>query len=156
MPSRKVLADVRQRGVGHNYLIEHSAGSASRTPSRGWPTGSRRLHDPKDKPIFSSVIVITDRLVLDKQLQDTIYQFEHKQGVVAEDRRATRLSSAAALEAGTPIIISTLQKFSFMPDKRRSEGGAALRRHRGRGSLLADGRERPRSSRRCSASSGTG
>ena len=109
----KVLADVRQRGVGHNYLIEHSAGSGKSNSIAWLAHRLSSLHDPKDQPIFSSVIVITDRLVLDKQLQDTIYQFEHKQGVVAKiDADSAQL--AAALNAGTPIIISTLQKFSFI------------------------------------------
>jgi type I restriction enzyme R subunit len=109
----KVLSDVRQRGVGHNYLIEHSAGSGKSNSIAWLAHRLSSLHDPKDQPIFSSVIVITDRLVLDKQLQDTIYQFEHKQGVVAKvDADSAQL--AAALNAGTPIIISTLQKFSFI------------------------------------------
>ncbi|WP_046861615.1 type I restriction endonuclease subunit R [Microvirga massiliensis] len=109
----KVLADVWAKGVGQNYLIEHSAGSGKSNSIAWLAHRLASLHDTKDEPIFSSVIVITDRLVLDKQLQDTIYQFEHKQGVVEKiDTNSGQL--AAALNAGTPIIISTLQKFSFI------------------------------------------
>jgi type I restriction enzyme R subunit len=74
------------------------------------------LHDAQDKRVFDSVIVITDRRVLDKQLQDTIYQFEHKQGVVQKiDEDSTQL--ADSLKSGTPIVITTLQKFPFVTEK---------------------------------------
>jgi type I restriction enzyme R subunit len=112
----KVLADVRSRGVGENYLIEHSAGSGKSNSIAWLAHRLSGLHDAADKPIFTSVIVITDRRVLDKQLQDNIYQFEHKQGVVEKiDTDSKQL--AAALTTGTPIIISTIQKFSFVLDK---------------------------------------
>jgi type I restriction enzyme R subunit len=112
----KVLADVRSRGVGENYLIEHSAGSGKSNSIAWLAHRLSGLHDSDDKPIFTSVIVITDRRVLDKQLQDNIYQFEHKQGVVEKiDTDSNKL--AAALNAGRPIIISTIQKFSFVLDK---------------------------------------
>ncbi|MCK4819207.1 type I restriction endonuclease subunit R, partial [bacterium] len=74
------------------------------------------LHDEQDKRIFDSVVVITDRLVLDQQLQNTIYQFEHKQGVVQKiDEDSTQLANA--LMTGTPIVITTLQKFPFVTEK---------------------------------------
>lgn len=112
----KVLADVRAKGVGQNYLIEHSAGSGKSNSIAWLAHRLSNLHDAADHPIFSSVIVITDRLVLDKQLQDTIYQFEHKQGVVQKiDSDSTQLANA--LNSGVPIIISTIQKFSFILDK---------------------------------------
>ena len=80
-------------------------------PSRsGW---TARRHGADDKPVFNCVIVITDRRVLDKQLQDAIYQIEHQQGVVrAIDEDSKQL--AAALIDGTKIVITTLQKFPFV------------------------------------------
>src|SRR6202023_1163539 len=71
------------------------------------------LHDAKDLKVFDTVVVITDRLVLDQQLQDTIYQFEHKKGVVEKiDENTQQL--AKALAGGVPIVISTIQKFPFI------------------------------------------
>jgi type I restriction enzyme R subunit len=117
-----VLTDVRANSVGHNYLIEHSAGSGKSNSIAWLAHRLSSLHDATNQPIFSSVIVITDRRVLDKQLQDTIYQFEHKQGVVAKiDDDSAQL--AAALNSGTPIIISTLQKFSFVLNAIESKAG---------------------------------
>ena len=73
--------------------------------------------------------MVTDRRVLDQQLQDTIYQFEHKQGVVQKiDENSSQL--AEALEAGTPIIITTLQKFPFVTEKIGELPEAPLRRDR--------------------------
>jgi len=113
---RKLVADARTKGVGHNYLVQHSAGSG-KSNSIGWLAHRlSSLHNDKDEKIFNSVIVITDRLVLDQQLQNTIYQFEHKQGVVQKiDIDSTQLAQAMA--AGTPIVITTLQKFPFVTEK---------------------------------------
>jgi type I restriction enzyme R subunit len=103
----------RGEGPGNNYLIEHSAGSG-KSNTIGWLAHRlASLHDQKDEKVFDSVIVITDRRVLDKQLQDTIYQFDHRQGVVQKiDKHSGQL--AEALYSGVPIIISTLQKFPFV------------------------------------------
>ena len=87
----------------------------SPTPSRGWRTGSQSLHDEADKKVFDSVIVVTDRRILDQQLQNTIYQFDHKQGVVQKVDEDTR-QLVQALANGTPIIITTLQKFPFIAE----------------------------------------
>ena len=74
------------------------------------------LFNDKDEKVFDSIIVVTDRLVLDQQLQDTIYQFEHKQGVVEKiDKDSTQLGKA--ISSGVPIIITTLQKFPFVTEK---------------------------------------
>ena len=117
----RLLSDVRARGAGHSYLIEHSAGSGKSNSIAWLAHHLSGLHGPDDKPVFSSVIVITDRRVLDKQLQDNIYQFEHKQGVVEKiDTDSAQL--AAALNRGTPIIISTIQKFSFVLDRIKAAG----------------------------------
>jgi len=113
---RKLEADARRVGPGTNYLVQHSAGSG-KSNSIAWIAHRlASLHDHNDQKLFDSVIVITDRLVLDRQLQDTIYQFDHKQGVVQKiDEDSTQL--AEALKSGTPIIITTLQKFPFVTEK---------------------------------------
>ena len=113
---RKMEADARQAGAGKNYLIQHSAGS-DKSNSIGWLAHRlASLHDAKDEKIFHCVVVITDRLVLDKQLQDTIYQFEHKQGVVEKIEQDSN-QLAKALKEGVPIVITTLQKFPFVTEK---------------------------------------
>ncbi len=113
---RKIVDDVRKSGAGKNYLIQHSAGSGKSNSIAWLAYRLSSLHDKKDEKIFDSVIVVSDRKVLDKQLQNTIYQFEHKQGVVQKiDKDSTQL--AAALSYGTSIIITTLQKFPFVIDK---------------------------------------
>lgn len=112
----RLLGHARQHGPGQNYLVQHSAGSG-KSNSIAWLAHQLAgLHDAADKPVFTSAIVITDRRVLDKQLQDNIYQFEHAQGVVQKvDADSAQL--AAAINAGTKIIITTLQKFSFVMEK---------------------------------------
>jgi len=113
---RKLIADVSERGTGQNYLIQHSAGSGKSNSISWLAHHLQNLHDTDDKVIYNSIIVITDRRVLDKQLQDTIYQFEHVDGVVAKiDSNSTQL--AKALNTGKKIIITTLQKFPFIVEK---------------------------------------
>ncbi|MDI3534516.1 MAG: type restriction enzyme subunit [Thermosediminibacterales bacterium] len=113
---RKLEADAREKGAGHNYLIQHSAGSG-KTNTISWLAHRlANLHDDSDNPVFDSVVVITDRRVLDRQLQDSIYQLEHKFGVVKKIDRDSR-QLAEALNGGARIIISTLQKFPFILDK---------------------------------------
>ena len=110
---RLVVEKARREGVGNNYLVEHSAGSG-KSNTIGWLAHRlASLHDEANERVFDSVIVVTDRVVLDQQLQDTIYQFEHKLGVVQKiDERSRQL--AEALENAVPIIITTLQKFPFV------------------------------------------
>ena len=110
---RKIVAAARGEGPGQNYLIQHSAGSG-KTNSISWLSHRlASLHDGDDRKVFDCVIVITDRRVLDRQLQDAIYQIEHAQGVVkAIDRDSQQL--AEALIDGTKIVITTLQKFPFV------------------------------------------
>jgi type I restriction enzyme R subunit len=110
---RKLAAAARVEGAGHNCLIQHSAGSG-KTNSISWLSHRlASLHDPQDNKVFNCVIVITDRRVLDDQLQDAVYQIEHAQGVVkAIDQDSKQL--AAALIDGTKIVVTTLQKFPFV------------------------------------------
>ena len=113
---RDITQNVRTNGSGQNYLIQHSAGSGKSNSIAWLAYRLSSLHSADDKRIFDSVIVITDRKVLDQQLQNTIYQYEHKQGVVQKiDKDSNQL--AEALEAGKNIIITTLQKFPFVLDK---------------------------------------
>ncbi|MDR4229251.1 type I restriction endonuclease subunit R [Bacillus mojavensis] len=113
---RKLEADVAQKLVGHNYLIQHSAGSG-KTNSISWLAHRlAKLHNEENESVFSSVIVITDRRVLDKQLQDAVYQIEHKAGMVEPvDKNSEQL--ARAINSETRIIITTLQKFPFILEK---------------------------------------
>ena len=110
---RRLTSHAKEHKSGHNYLIQHSAGSG-KSNSIAWLAHRLScLHDEQDEKIFHSVVVITDRLVLDRQLQDTIFQFEHKQGVVQKiDENTQQL--VKALADGVPIIISTIQKFPFI------------------------------------------
>jgi len=113
---REITQDVNKNGSGRNYLIQHSAGSGKSNSIAWLAYRLSSLHSADDKRIFDSVIVITDRKVLDQQLQNTIYQYEHKQGIVQKiDKDSNQL--AEALEAGKNIIITTLQKFPFVLDK---------------------------------------
>jgi type I restriction enzyme R subunit len=119
---RKLEATAKKAGTGRNYLIQHSAGSG-KTNSISW-TAHRlaNLHNDNDQAVFDTVLVVTDRRVLDKQLQDAIYQLEHKHGVVKKiSQGSTQL--AQALNSGTRIIISTLQKFPFILEKVSEIGG---------------------------------
>ncbi|BBB59684.1 type I restriction endonuclease subunit R [Undibacterium sp. KW1] len=110
----RALTDHAQaHGSGHNYLIQHSAGSGKSNSIAWLAHRLSSLHDANNEKIFHSVVVITDRLVLDQQLQDTIFQFEHKLGVVQKiDENTQQL--AKSLADGVPIIISTIQKFPFI------------------------------------------
>ena len=106
----KLLADVKENGAGKSYLIQHSAGSGKSNSIAWLAHRLSGLHDAKDEKIFQSVIIVTDRRVLDSQLQNTVYQFDHVEGVVQKiDKNAQQLKDA--IEAGTGIIITTLQKF---------------------------------------------
>lgn len=113
---RKLTNDARNSGAGKNYLIQHSAGSGKSNSIAWLAYRLSSLHNERDERIFDSIIVVTDRKVLDNQLQNTIYQFEHKTGVVQKvDKDSSQL--AAAISYGTHIIITTLQKFPFVIEK---------------------------------------
>lgn len=109
---RNLIEDVRGNGTGVNYLIQHSAGSG-KSNSIAW-TAYRlaSLHNKDNEPVFSSVIVVTDRTVLDTQLQETISGFDHTIGAVeaiGEDKNSKDLRDA--INSGVRIIVTTLQKF---------------------------------------------
>jgi len=111
---KKVIADVREKGVGVNYLIEHSAGSGKSNSIAWIAYRLASLHDAENNGLFHSVIVVTNRVVLDGQLQDTINSFEHQIGLVeAIDERKNSRSLAEAINDKKRIIICTIQKFLF-------------------------------------------
>lgn len=117
----QLINTTRAEGPGKRYLIQHSAGSG-KSNSIAWTAHQlASLYDADGQRLFNSVIVITDRTVLDKQLQDTIYQFEHAQGVVKQINRETSSQSkseqlAEALAEQTRIIIVTIQTFPALFD----------------------------------------
>ena len=114
---RRMEADARERGAGEHYLIEHSAGSGKSNTIAWTAHRLSTLHDAKDVKVFDKVIVITDRVVLDRQLQDTIYQFEHVRGVVEKIDKDSQQLAEALMGQQARIIITTLQKFPFVLDK---------------------------------------
>ncbi|MGF9992357.1 DEAD/DEAH box helicase family protein [Bacillus mycoides] len=108
----KLLVDVKEKGTGKNYLIQHSAGSGKSNSIAWLAHRLSGLHDNQDEKIFQSIIVITDRKVLDSQIQDTIYQFDHVLGVVeCIDDKKKSADLRDAINNGKRIIITTLQKF---------------------------------------------
>ncbi|WP_406623820.1 type I restriction endonuclease subunit R [Acidovorax sp. SDU_ACID1] len=112
--TRKLVADVRERGAGQRYLIQHSAGSG-KTNSIAWTAHFLAdLHDAQHRKVFDSVLVVSDRTVLDAQLREAIFDFERTQGVVASITNEHGSKSAAlkeALSAGKKIIVCTIQTF---------------------------------------------
>ncbi|MBM4343410.1 MAG: DEAD/DEAH box helicase family protein [Deltaproteobacteria bacterium] len=133
---RFLVQSARAEGPGNNYLVEHSAGSG-KSNTIAWLTHRlASLHDEGNRRVFDSVIVVTDRVVLDQQLQDNIYQFEHKRGVVQRIDESSR-QLAEALQSAVPIIITTLQKFPFvsrqllkMAEERGEVGAGTLQSRR--------------------------
>ena len=116
---RKLVGAAAHAGPGHNYLIQHSAGSGKSNSIAWLAYRLSNLHDSQNQRVYHAVIVLTDRRVLDQQLQNTIYEFEHKAGLVEKiDKKSDQL--AQALQSGTPIIISTIHKFGFISDKIQS------------------------------------
>ena len=115
----KLVQAVHTEGTGKKYLIQHSAGSG-KSNSIAWVAHQlSKQYDDKNQQIFDSVIVVTDRTVLDDQLQDTIYQFEHQDGVVVrinhkEGQGAKSEKLAKALETSRAIIIVTIQTFPYV------------------------------------------
>ncbi len=113
---RKMTCHAQAHGAGSNYLVQHSAGSGKSNSIAWLAYRLSGLHNEQDQRVFDSVIVVTDRRVLDSQLQKTIYQFEHKSGVVQRiDKDSQQL--ADAIGGAANIIITTLQKFPFVMDK---------------------------------------
>lgn len=120
---RKLVAHAEDHGVGHTYLIQHSAGSGKSNsitwaayqlietyPASAEAAGGKAM----DHPLFDSVIVVTDRRLLDRQIRDNIKEFSEVKNIVAPAFKSSELKSA--LESGKKIIITTIQKFPFIVD----------------------------------------
>lgn len=114
---RRVLADVRENRTSQNYLIQHSAGSG-KTNSIAWLAHRlTSLHDADNKIIFDNVIIVTDRVVVDRQLQKAIMGMEHKAGLIrVMDDKCNSADLAMALNGNTKIIATTIQKFPYMTE----------------------------------------
>lgn len=114
---RKVLADVSENRTSQNYLIQHSAGSG-KTNSIAWLAHRlSSLHDQDDKIVFDNIIIVTDRVVVDRQLQAAIMGMEHKAGLIrVMDDKCTSADLAIALKGNTKIIATTIQKFPYIVD----------------------------------------
>ncbi|MBR7153339.1 MAG: type I restriction endonuclease subunit R [Candidatus Methanomethylophilaceae archaeon] len=121
---RRLIEDVKHNGPGKNYLVQHSAGSGKSNSIAWIAYRLASLHDDLDKPMFSSVVIITDRKVLDKQLQDTISAFDHTLGTVETigDNKTSR-HLRDALNNGARIIVTTLQKFPVIYEEVDKEEG---------------------------------
>ncbi|OAQ14069.1 DEAD/DEAH box helicase [Bibersteinia trehalosi Y31] len=112
---RKLVADVAQNGVGKRYLIQHSAGSGKSNSITWLAFHLIEIYGKaSEKPVFDSVIVVTDRKVLDKQVSDNIRAFSSVKNIIAHADRAADLKNA--MENGKRIIITTIQKFPFIVD----------------------------------------
>lgn len=119
---RKVIADVRANGTGKNYLVQHSAGSG-KSNSIAWTAYRLASLFVDDTPLFDSVVVVTDRRVLDSQLQETISGFDHVIGsVVTIGKDKTSADLRDAINGGTRLIVSTLQKFPVIYEQVESKG----------------------------------
>ena len=110
---RKLIAHTKAHGAGRNYLIQHSAGSGKSNTIAWLAHHLASLHNAADEKIFNSVIIVTDRVVLDRQLQETVAQFEQTDGVVQKIDKDTH-QLTAAIAANVPIIITTIQKFPYV------------------------------------------
>lgn len=114
---RKLVASSRENGAGEDYLIQHSTGSG-KSKSIAWLVHRLvSLHDKADEVVYDGVVVVTDRTVLDKQLRETIYELDHKTGVVHAvkgEKSSKSVELAEALEAGKRVIITTLQTFPYV------------------------------------------
>src|SRR5574344_1719299 len=115
---RKVLTDVHENLTAQNYLIQHSAGSG-KTNSIAWLAHRlSSLHDENNKIIFDNIVIVTDRVVVDRQLQAAIMDMEHKSGLVkVMDSKCNSADLAIALNGNTKIIATTIQKFPYIVDE---------------------------------------
>lgn len=113
---RKLIADMKNFGTERNYLIQHSAGSG-KTNTIAWLSHQLANLKVDNNPVVDSVIIITDRIVVDRQLQAAIEGLEHKQGLIkVMDEDATSNDLADALNGRTRIVVSTIHKFSYILD----------------------------------------
>lgn len=115
---RKLLADIRINKTNLNYLIEHSAGSG-KTNSIAWLSHRLvSLHDEDNKPIYDTIIIVTDRVVVDRQLQKAVLSLDHQLGLIRTmDDKCSSYDLQKALEGNTKIVVTTIQKFPYIVDE---------------------------------------
>ena len=115
---QSLLSDVKEHGSSQNYLIQHSAGSG-KTKTIAWL--AHRLssqHDDKNKQIFDQIIIITDRIVVDSQLQRAVLSLDHQSGLIrVMDDKCSSTDLAQAIDSKTKIVATTIQKFPFAMEK---------------------------------------
>ncbi len=114
---RRLEARAREHRPGRNYLIQHSAGSGKSLTIAWAAHRLASLHDAQDRKVFDKVVVVTDRRVLDRQLQGTIYQLEHVHGLVSNLFESSKELAEALRSAEAKIVVTTLQKFPFVVDQ---------------------------------------
>jgi type I restriction enzyme R subunit len=114
---RKLERHARDHGSGRNYLVQHSAGSGKSNTIAWLAHRLASLHDAGDTKVFDKVVVVTDRRVLDRQLQDTVSQFEHAFGVVRKVEESSKELAEALRSAEAKIVVTTLQKFPFVVEE---------------------------------------
>ena len=121
---RNIIGDVREKGVGQTYLVQHSAGSG-KTKSMSWLAFQlANMQKADNSPMFDSIIMITDRIVLDRNIAKEIKEMEEVAGTVKDIRRGSKNLAKALEEGGHRIIISTEQKFSFALPKLKEAAGS--------------------------------
>lgn len=114
---RKVLADVKEHGSSLNYLLQHSAGSGKTNEIAWLAHRLASLHSADNKIIFDNIIICTDRVVVDRQLQQAVLGIEHKEGLIrVMDDQCNSTDLANALGGNTKIIATTIQKFPYIVD----------------------------------------
>ncbi|EMH0453853.1 type I restriction endonuclease subunit R [Campylobacter upsaliensis] len=115
----RLLKDVKEKGVGQRYLIQHSAGSG-KSNSIAWLAHNlvslHRIENDKEKEVFDSILVVTDRKVLDRQIRENVKSFEDNKGLVEAITEGSK-QLKAALEEGKKIIVTTIQKFPYIADE---------------------------------------
>ena len=119
---RRLTAAAEKDGTGHSYLVQHSAGSGKSNSIAWLAHGLRQLYRPDGSRLFDTVVVVTDRTVLDTQLQQTIKQFEQTAGTVVPITK-TSAQLREALQKGKDIVITTIQKFSVISETMGALGG---------------------------------
>jgi type I restriction enzyme R subunit len=114
---RRLEAHAREQGAGRNYLVQHSAGSGKSNTIAWLAHRLASLHDADDVKVFDKVVIVTDRRVLDRQLQDTVYEFEHAHGLVKNVTESARELAEALRSTEAKIVVTTLQKFPFVVEE---------------------------------------
>lgn len=114
---RKSIADVKKNGTAHQYLIQHSAGSGKTNTITWLAYRLASLHDDRNRQIFDTILIVTDRVIVDRQLQKAVQSIEHQDGLVrVMDDACSSADLAEALQGHTKIIGTTIQKFPYIVD----------------------------------------